>query len=114
MKADIKELEEATFAFLQKLIDTMPSSGHKFLAGAMLGSSFGKLRKLFEPFMESDGKVDTAKLHEVVRAGFSSSGNRVTFTVGDDSIKWLLRPVNITIEEQDILDMLASVERRHI
>lgn len=114
MKVSLAELEEATFTFLQKLIGTMPTSGHKFLAGAMLGTSARKLRKVFEPFLEPDGTLDTMKIREVAKMGFSSSGNRATFRIGDESIGWLLRPVDVTIEEQDVLDLIAGVENRHM
>jgi Ca2+-binding EF-hand superfamily protein len=114
MKVGIAELEEAAFAFLQKLIETMPTSGHKFLAGAMLGSSAKKIRLLFEPFKEPDGTIDTKVLREIVKTGFASSGNRATFRIGDESIRWLLQPVNVTIEEQDVIDLLSAVESRHI
>lgn len=114
MKVNIVELEEGTFSFLQKLIGTMPTSGHKFLAGAMLGSSVKKIRKVFEPFMEPDGTLDTTKLREIVKMGFSSSDGKATFRIGDESIGWLLRPIDVTIEEQDVLDMITQVENRHI
>lgn len=114
MKVRIEELEGAAFGFLQKLIETMPTSGHKLLAGVMLGSSAKKIRKLFEPFAEADGTVDTAALREIVKSGFASSGSRATFTVGDDSVKWLLRPIDVSITEQDVLGMLESVEKRHM
>lgn len=114
MKVSIGELEEAAFGFLMKLIETLPSTGHKLLAGAMLGSSAKKIRKLFEPFAEADGTIDTSKLKEIVKVGFKASGPRATFTVGDDSVKWLLRPVNMTIEEPDVMEMITSVENRHM
>jgi hypothetical protein len=114
MKVRIEELEGAAFGFLQRLIETMPTTGHKLLAGAMLGTSAKKIRKLFEPFAGADGTVDTVTLREIVKSGFASSGARATFTIGDDSIKWLLRPVDVSITEQDVLEMLDSVERQHM
>lgn len=113
MKVSATELEDAAFAFLQKLIETMPTSGHKFLAGLMLGSSSKKIPQVFEPFKEPDGSIDTKVLRDIVKTGFASSGNRATFRIGDDSVKWLIRPVDVTIDEQDVLDMIASVENRH-
>lgn len=113
MKVTTGELEEAFFAFTQRLIETMPSSGHKFLAGAMLGSSAKKVHTFLETFKEPDGTIDTNNLRAIVKSGFASSGNRATFRIGDDSIKWIFRPVDVTIEEQDIIDAIASMEARH-
>jgi Ca2+-binding EF-hand superfamily protein len=114
MKVSTTELESAAFAFLQKLIETMPTSGHKLLAGVMLGTSAKKLNQLFEPFKESDGTVDTKVLRDVLKTGFASSGGRATFRIGDDSVKWLLRPIDVSIDEQDVLDMISTVESHHI
>lgn len=114
MKVSTAELEDAMFAFLQRLIETMPTSGHKLLAGVMLGTSAKKLNQVFEPFKEPDGTVDTKVLREILKTGFASSGGRATFRIGDDSIKWLIRPIDVSIDEKDVLDMIASVESRHI
>lgn len=110
MKVNVAEFEKAVFAFLQRLIETMPSTGHKFLAGVMLGASSKKLTDLIAPFKEPDGTIDTSMLREIVKTGFTASGDRATFRIGDDSIRWLLRPVDVTIEARDVEDLLASVE----
>ena len=113
MRVSLGEMEAASLVFLQKLVETLPTTGHKLLAGAMIGTSAKNLRKLFEPIAEPDGTIDTTKLREIIKSGFAASGNRATFTIGDESIKWLLRPVNISVEERDLLDMVTAVESHH-
>ena len=49
----------------------------------------------------------------MVSEGFASSGDKVTFTIGDDSVRWLVKPVNVSVSKSDFDEMLAGLEARY-
>ena len=113
MKVELPAVESAVFAFLEQLIGTMPTSGHKFVAGAMLGSSARKLKELVASLADENGYVETDTLREALKHGFAVSGDKVTFTVGDDRIKWLIPPVATTIDRVDLENLVVRIEAVH-
>lgn len=113
MKVKLMDFEESVIGFLRKAVDTMPTTGHKFLAGAMLASSAKRVEDALSAFADADGCIDTDQVRRLAKDGFTSAGDRVTFTVGDDRLSWLLKPVNVTFLRSDVEAALDDLELRY-
>lgn len=113
MKVKIIDFEEAIIGFLKKAVDTMPTTGHKFIAGLMLASSAKKVEDALSSFADADGCIDTSAVRRAIDGGFSAAGDKVSFTIGDESIKWLVKPVTISVTKADVLNDITALETRY-
>lgn len=113
MKVKIIDAEEAALGFFRKVVSTMPTSGHKFLGGLMVGASVKKLEELLRNLADHEGNIDTDTVRAYLKEGFQFSGDKITFTIGDDSVRWLVKPVNVSITRSDFDEMLAGLESRY-
>lgn len=113
MKVKMIDAEEAALGFLRKVVGTMPTTGHKFLGGLMVASSLGRIEGFLGSMADAEGCIDTDVVRRMVSEGFASSGDKVTFTIGDDSVRWLVKPVNVSVSKSDFDEMLAGLEARY-
>ena len=74
MKVKLIDFEEAILKFMKKAADTLPTTGHKLLAGVMLSSSVGKTEGLLTGLADSDGCIDTDMVRKAVKDGFALAG----------------------------------------
>lgn len=114
MKAPFIAFEEEAIKFLRDVIKTLPTTGHKFAAGAMLAASSLKLEEALGAFADEDGKIDTDKVRALIGGGFASSGDKVTFTVGGNAYAWLLKPVSVSLTEADMMAVVDRAEARQL
>ena len=96
----------------------MPTSGHKFLRGLMVGSSARKVEELLKGLADAEGNIDTdtiryETIRNLLKEGVQFSGDKVTFTIGDDSVRWLVKPVNVNITSADFDEALTKLESKY-
>lgn len=113
MKVKVIDAEEQLIKFAKRIIDTMPTTGHKFLSGVMLAGSTKKIEALLSGLTDSEGFVDTERLRESVKSGFSAAGSKVSFTIGSDAISWLMKPVVVNLTEEDFTKALTELEAKY-
>lgn len=113
MKVKVVDFEEAVIKFMRKAADTMPTTGHKLLAGVMLSSSVGKMEGLLTGLADNDGCIDTDMIRKVVKDGFALAGPKATFEIGDERFKWAVKPVLMSFTEQDVENSIVELEARY-
>lgn len=101
MKVPVSDFEANLMSFLKQVADTMPSSLHKWIGGAMVAGSAMKVEHFLRDRADSDGMVDIDALKRLVDAGFSSSGGEVVVPLGGQLEAFGLRPVNVKITKED-------------
>lgn len=113
MKVKMIDMEEGALRFFREVIATMPTTGHKFLGGLMAGTQVNAVENALRGFADEDGNIDTDAMRKVIQAGFSASGDKVSFTISDPRLSWLVKPVTVTITPQDLEKTIASVEAKY-
>lgn len=113
MKVKFVDFEEGLTAFASKLIGTMPTTSHKFISGLVLGGFAGRLEKTLGVLADSNGEVDTDELRKMVASGFRASGDKVSFTLGDESTKFFFRPINVTVTSADIASAIDALDTKY-
>ena len=113
MKVKLIDFEEAVLKFMKKAADTLPTTGHKLLAGVMLSSSVGKMEGLLTGLADSDGCIDTDMVRKAVKDGFALAGPKATFEIGDERIRWAVKPVLMSFTEPDVETALSELETRY-
>ena len=111
MKVNVTDFEADLVLFLKKLVGTMPTTGHKFLAGAMLTASAKRVEDLVLSVAE-EGMVDLDRLKTLADSGFLSSDGKASFTLGEGTA-WLLKPVTVTVTREDVEEFLRESGQRH-
>lgn len=101
MKVPVNDFEIHLMSFLKQVADTMPSSLHKWIGGAMVAGSAMKVESFLKDQADADGMIDLDALRRLVDAGFSSSGGEVILPMGGSLQAFGLRPVNIKITKDD-------------
>lgn len=101
MKVSVADLEAHLMAFLKQVADTMPSSLHKWIGGAMVAGSAMKVESFLKDQADADGMIDLDAIRHLVDAGFGSSGGEVVVPMGSSLQAFGLRPVNIKITKED-------------
>lgn len=101
MKVSISDLEVHLMSFLKKVADTMPSSLHKWIGGAMVAGSAMKVESFLKEYADADGMIDIDSVKRLVDAGFDSSGGEVVLPMGGALQSFGFRPVNIKITRED-------------
>lgn len=102
MKIPMKDLEGHVVEFLRKVAETMPTSLHKWIAGAMIASSATRIEGMLGTFADKDGMVDVDSLRKIVDEGFSASGGELVVPVGGSSLPvFNLDPVRIKVTKAD-------------
>ena len=113
MKVKLIDFEEAVLKFMKKAVDTMPTTGHKLLAGVMISSSVGKMEGLLTGLGDSEGCIESEMVREVVEDGFALAGPKATCEIGDERVKWAVKPVLMSFTEQDVETALSELEARY-
>lgn len=113
MKVKLIDFEEAVLKFMKKAVDTMPTTGHKLLAGVMISSSVGKMEGLLTGLADNDGCIDTDMVRKAMKDGFALAGPKATFEIGDERFKWAVKPVLMSFTEQDVETSLSELEARY-
>lgn len=112
MKVSVADFELHLMPFMKKIADTMPTSLHKWIGGAMIATSVGKIEGLLRSQADENGMVDTDKLQGLVNAGFTSSGGEVVIPFGNDGLAAFgVKPVNIKIQKADADQFFAGFTR---
>lgn len=101
MKVSVKDFEVNLMSFLKQVADTMPSSLHKWIGGAMVAGSAMKVESFLKDHADSDGLIDLDEVKRLVYAGFESSGGEVVIPMGGSLQAFGLSPVNIKIKKDD-------------
>lgn len=102
MKVSVADIEMRLMPFMQKIAGSMPSSLHKWIAGAMIATSAGKIEHFVRSLADKDGMVDLDAMKKLVDSGFESSGGEVIIPFGNDSLTAFgVRPVNVRITKKD-------------
>ena len=110
MKIPMKDLEGHVVEFLRKVAETMPTSLHKWIAGAMIASSATRIQEVLGTFSDQDGMVDVDGLRKIVDEGFSASGGELVVPVGGNSVPvFNLEPVRVKITKADADGLFASI-----
>lgn len=113
MKVKAVDFEEAVLRFMKRAVDTMPTTGHKLLAGVMLSTSVGKMEGLVAGLADKDGCIDTDMVRKAVKDGFALAGPKATFEIGDERLRWAVKPVLMSFTEQDVETALSELEARY-
>lgn len=101
MKVSVTDLEAHLMSFLKKVADTMPSSLHKWIGGAMVAGSAMKVESFLKDHADADGMIDLDAIKRLVDAGFESSGGSVVVPMGGSLQMFGFGPVNIKITKED-------------
>ena len=101
MKVPVSDFEANLMSFLKQVADTMPSSLHKWIGGAMVAGSSLKIERFLQDNSDADGMIDIDALKRIVEAGFHSSGGEVVVPLGSQLQAFGLRPVNVRITKED-------------
>lgn len=102
MKVSISDFELHLMPFMKKIVDTMPSSLHKWLGGAMMVSSVKNIEGALAGLADKDGMIELDDIRKIVKSGFESSGGSVVIPFGSEKLKAFgITPVNTTITVED-------------
>lgn len=102
MKVSIADFELKLMPFMKKIVESMPSSLHKFLGGAMIATSATKLEEFIRSQADESGMVDINKMRQLVNSGFEASGGTVIIPFGSEALtRFGVSPVNVKISRND-------------
>lgn len=102
MKVSVSDFEMHLMPFMKRIADTMPTSLHKWIGGAMIATSAGKVENFIKSQADADGMVDTDKMKKLVDSGFTASGGEVVIPFGSDSLSAFgVKPVNVKLTKAD-------------
>lgn len=102
MKVTVSDFELHLAQFMKQVADTMPSSLHKFLGGAMIATGAAKVESFLKEQADADGMIDTGKLRKLVESGFAASGGEVVIPFGNPSLSAFgIAPVNVKLTKAD-------------
>ena len=94
---------------MKKVADSMPTSLHKFLGGAMIATSTLKVEDFLKGQADADGMIDTDRIKRLIDSGFSASGGDVVIPFGNPSLTAFgVRPVNVKITKADADQFFAG------
>lgn len=113
MKVKLIDFEETVLRFMKKAAETLPTTGHKLVAGIMLSSSINKMEGLLAGYADEAGCIETEKVRKAVKDGFSLAGQKATFEIGSDKFRWAVKPVLMSFTEKDVMDELAELEAKY-
>lgn len=109
MKVPVADFKAKLYPFMMGIADTMPTSLHKWIGGAMIASSAGKLAGLLDGFVDSDGMVDLDAVRNLVESGFKASGGELVIPFGSDLLaSFGVRPVNVKLTQADATRFLSQ------
>ena len=74
MKVSVNDFELHLMPFMKKIADSMPTSLHKWLGGAMIATSAVQIENFIKSQADADGMVDLDNMRKLVDSGFTSSG----------------------------------------
>ena len=102
MKVTVSDFELRLIPFLKKVADTMPTSLHRWIGGAMVASSAKRIEGLLAGFADKDGMIDLDDVKKIVQSGFASSGGEVVIPFGNDTLNTFgLKTVNVKLTQTD-------------
>lgn len=102
MKVSVNDFELHLMPFMKKIADTMPTSLHKWLGGAMIATSAGKIDAFVKSRADAEGMVDLDEMRKLVDSGFEASGGEVVIPFGNDSLSAFgVKPVNVKLNKVD-------------
>lgn len=52
-------------------------------------------------------------VRKAVKDGFALAGPKATFEIGDERIRWAVKPVLMSFTEQDVETVLSELETRY-
>lgn len=111
-------VEAAALKLVDNITSTMPSSTYKFLLGGAAGllslGNIGRLKAAAAVFEDENGLVETQHIRRVYQSAFAASGGRLQvelFSKPDSLISLLVKPLTLTISQQDIDALMDEVER---
>lgn len=94
---------------MKKVADSMPTSLHKFLGGAMIATSTLKVEDFLKGQADADGMIDTDRIKRLIDSGFSASGGDVVIPFGNPSLTAFgVKPVNVKITKADADQFFAG------
>lgn len=109
MKVSVNDFESHLVPFMKKVADSMPTSLHKFLGGAMIATSTLKVEDFLKGQADADGMIDTDRIKRLIDSGFSASGGDVVIPFGNPSLTAFgVRPVNVKITKADADQFFAG------
>ena len=109
MKVPVADFKAKLYPFMMGIADTMPTSLHKWIGGAMIASSTGRIAGLLDGFVDKDGMVDIDAVRNLVESGFKASGGEVVIPFGSELLSAFgVRPVNVKLSQGDATRFLAQ------
>ena len=109
MKVSVNDFELHLMPFMKKIADSMPTSLHKWLGGAMIATSAVQIENFIKSQADADGMVDLDNMRKLVDSGFTSSGGEVVIPFGNDALsRFGVRPVNVKITKSDTDQFFAG------
>lgn len=109
MKVPVADFKAKLYPFMMGIADTMPTSLHKWIGGAMIASSTGRLAGLLDGIADKDGMVDIESVRNLVETGFKASGGEVVIPFGSDVLSAFgIRPVNVKLTLDDATRFLSQ------
>ena len=109
MKVSVNDFELHLMPFMKRIADSMPTSLHKWIGGAMIATSAGKLENFIKGQADPDGMVDLDRIRKLVDSGFNASGGEVVIPFGNDSLSAFgIKPVNIKLSKADADQFFAG------
>ena len=109
MKVSVNDFELRLMPFMMQIADTMPTSLHKWLGGAMIATSAGKIDGFVRSLADADGMVDLDNVRKLIDSGFTASGGEVVIPFGSDALSAFgVKPVNVKIAKADADRFLAG------
>ena len=109
MKVSVNDFEMHLLPFMKKVADSMPTSLHKFLGGAMIATSTLKVEDFLRGQADAEGMIDTDRIKRLIDSGFSASGGDVVIPFGNPALTAFgVKPVNVKITKADADQFFAG------
>lgn len=114
-------VEAALLKFLTKVTQTMPSTTYKFLLGS--ASAFAALKNvtILDGFLaqlsDAQGLIETDDIKKIVDSGFDAADGKIQielFNSKTSLLSLLVKPLTLTINKQDVYDMIRELEETGI
>lgn len=111
-------VEAAALKLVDSITSTMPNSTYKFLLGGAAGllslGNLGKLKAAAAAFEDENGLIETQHIRQVYKSAFAASGGKLQvelFNKPDSLVSLLVKPLTLTVSQQDIDALMDDVER---
>lgn len=103
MKVTLQEFKAAFALFQTEFIATMKTGLQKFIVGAVLAASGGKIDEFLAQFTDAEGMVDVDAIKAIVDAGMKQCGGQFELPINFGTLAAIgATPVNVTISLADV------------